>query len=245
LGISNDNNEFIIPLRFFCNNVQGNCAPLIALQYHELKINVKLNEFANCILDVTQLQLNPPIQMSLDVNYYYLDTDERRKFAQISHEYLIRQIQFTGAERIDNQQNCQIRLNFHHPGEIVIWTLHTNDDDDLFCGFNGDPYKDALISASFMFNNHERSNHDAYHYRVIDKHRCGMKIPKVPIYTFSFACKPDMKKIQPTGTCNFSKLNNVQLRLHMKPGVKYVRVWLVSRNVLRVMSGMAGLAYSM
>ena len=82
-----------IPLRFWFNRNPGLALPLIALQYHEVKINMTLNP--------ARTGWNGAVTMSdakLLVNYLYLDTDERRRFAQVSHEYLIEQVQHTGVE---------------------------------------------------------------------------------------------------------------------------------------------------
>jgi hypothetical protein len=59
---------------------------------------------------------------SLWVDYIYLDTDERRRFAQVSHEYLIEQLQYTGEESISNTSN-KIRLSFNHPSKELIWVV--------------------------------------------------------------------------------------------------------------------------
>ena len=103
-----------IPLQFwFCRN-PGLALPLIALQYHEVKINIEFRNAAECCGTETMpagLKLNAA---SLYVDYIYLDTDERRRFAQVSHEYLIEQLQFTGEESV-SQTNAKIKLNFNHP----------------------------------------------------------------------------------------------------------------------------------
>ena len=87
--IAPNSGECFIPLRFWFNRNAGLALPLIALQYHEVKILVE----ANSTTDM-------PADADLLVNYIYLDTDERRRFAQVSHEYLIEQVQHTGVETI-------------------------------------------------------------------------------------------------------------------------------------------------
>ena len=63
----------------------------------------------------------------LYVDYIYLDTDERRRFAQVAHEYLIEQLQHTGEETISSASSQQIKLNFTHPVKEIIWvTQPTN-----------------------------------------------------------------------------------------------------------------------
>ena len=120
-----------IPLEFwFCRNI-GLALPLIALQYHEVKIKIEFETAANClyvpnsttaVASLTDYKLTSP---NLWVDYIYLDTDERRKFAQLSHEYLIEQLQFTGQETL-NSNGSRIKLNFNHPCKELVWVAKNN-----------------------------------------------------------------------------------------------------------------------
>ena len=117
-----------IPLQFwFCRN-PGLAIPLIALQYHEVRINVEFEQWINCCYyELTGSQTAPvSIQSltaaSLYIDYIYLDTEERRRFAQQTHEYLIEQLQFTGAESITSSSN-KIQLNFNHPVKELVWVV--------------------------------------------------------------------------------------------------------------------------
>jgi hypothetical protein len=99
--------------------------PLIALQYHQVKIYVKFRPADQCFIasdayksGSSNLELE---DVSLYVNYVYLDTEERRRFAQVSHEYLIEQIQFTGEESIGSGSSVKYRLNFNHPIKALYW----------------------------------------------------------------------------------------------------------------------------
>jgi hypothetical protein len=115
-----------IPLEFwFCRQI-GLALPLIALQYHEVKLKIEFESFNNCAYTAasgaapggTAPKLSNP---NLWVDYIFLDTDERRKFAQLSHEYLIEQLQFTGSESISTGSSSRIKLNFNHPCKELIW----------------------------------------------------------------------------------------------------------------------------
>ena len=158
-----------IPLQFwFCRN-PGLALPLIALQYHEVKINITFNDLDNCAVGfnkatnptggnptevgtntifsgvgvqnsgdnkANRVDLHNPVSFKntdlclrdscLLVDYIYLDTDERRRFAQVSHEYLIEQLQYTGEESI-NSQNTKIKLNFNHPVKELVWVVQKNE----------------------------------------------------------------------------------------------------------------------
>jgi hypothetical protein len=117
-----------IPLQFwFCRN-PGLAIPLIALQYHEVRINVEFEQWINCCYYELTGSTAPATSIqsltaaSLYIDYIYLDTEERRRFAQQTHEYLIEQLQFTGAESITSSSN-KIQLNFNHPVKELVWVV--------------------------------------------------------------------------------------------------------------------------
>ena len=123
-----------VPLQFwFCRN-PGLALPLIALQYHEVKINIELRPLDECLFAVKDLSKDSGSQKttnsyakslvaaSLYVDYVFLDTDERRRMAQNPHEYLIEQLQFTGDESIGSSSN-KIKLNFNHPCKELVWVV--------------------------------------------------------------------------------------------------------------------------
>ena len=130
-----------IPLLFwFCRN-PGLALPLIALQYHEVKINLDLRPIGECLWAVNTLSAVSGTQSvttayqqslvaaSLYVDYIFLDTDERRKMAQNPHEYLIEQVQFTGDESVGSSSN-KIKLNFNHPVKELIWVVQPDANVD-------------------------------------------------------------------------------------------------------------------
>ena len=130
-----------IPLQFwFCRN-PGLALPLIALQYHEVKINIEFNSLSECYYSLkkngaadainTMTGLSLGSNTNLYVDYIYLDTAERQRFAQVSHEYLIEQLQFTGSESIPaNQTNNKIRMNFNHPVKEIVWVVQPDKNVD-------------------------------------------------------------------------------------------------------------------
>jgi hypothetical protein len=139
-----------IPLQFwYCRN-PGLALPLIALQYHEIRINLDLRPIDECLWAmteltgegssckrVTQAYQQSIVAASLYVDYVFLDTDERRRMAQNPHEYLIEQVQFTGDESVGSSSN-KIKLNFNHPCKELIWVVQPDANVDycasLECG---------------------------------------------------------------------------------------------------------------
>jgi hypothetical protein len=135
-----------IPLQFwFCRN-PGLALPLIALQYHEVKINLEFRNYKDLIGYTGTEPSNVSLKnASLFVDYIYLDTDERRRFAQVSHEYLIEQLQFTGDESV-NQTNVKVKLNFNHPCKELIWVVQLDN-----C-VNTNKHAEALVPGRQWFN---------------------------------------------------------------------------------------------
>jgi len=135
-----------VPLQFwYCRN-PGLALPLIALQYHEVKINLDLRPIDECLWAVGSLncgvnnvssnggRVNTAynqslVAASLYVDYVFLDTDERRRMAQNPHEYLIEQLQFTGDESVGSSSN-KIKLNFNHPVKELIWVVQPDQNVD-------------------------------------------------------------------------------------------------------------------
>ena len=137
-----------VPLQFwFCKN-PGLALPLIALQYHEVKVNLDLRPIGECLwavkelyaasgsVQVSQAYQQSLVAASLYIDYIFLDTDERRKMAQNPHEYLIEQLQFTGDESVGSSSN-KIKLNFNHPCKELIWVVQPDANVDYCSSLEG------------------------------------------------------------------------------------------------------------
>jgi len=127
-----------VPLQFWFNRNPGLALPLIALQYHEVKVNIEFSKAASTEMTCgggrceKTPKVNAWTSAKLFVDYIYLDTDERRRFAQVSHEYLIEQLQYTGAETIPAASKSKsVRLNFNHPVKELIWRATGMSDQTL------------------------------------------------------------------------------------------------------------------
>jgi len=143
-----------VPFQFwYCRN-PGLALPLIALQYHEVKINLDIRPIDECLwavsslnsltdgnTKVTQAYNQSLVAASLYVDYVFLDTDERRRMAQNPHEYLIEQLQFTGDESVGSSSN-KIKLNFNHPCKELIWVVQPDENVD---------YCSSLTSGSLLY----------------------------------------------------------------------------------------------
>jgi len=315
-----NNTTLYIPLEFwFCRNV-GLALPLIALQYHEVKIKIDFETKANCLIDLKAATGNVSASeayttstvgdvanitdMSMWVDYIFLDTDERRRFAQLSHEYLIEQLQFTGTEMLNGGSTNRVKLNFNHPCKELVWVAKPNNysrkacwynytDTDIvdltsalvtevvpaasktqyiteyassnymagFDFFNGNasattigaasPFTDAILQLN---GNDRFSVRDGAYFSFVQPYQHHTNIPNNPgINVYSFALKPEDH--QPSGTLNMSRIDTATLMVTTKaittsltgtPALAYdgINIYAVNYNVLRILSGMGGLAYS-
>ena len=282
-------NRLYVPLQFWFNRNPGLALPLIALQYHEVKLNLITRAFADCVCVTAAATQSGTLSCLLYVDYVYLDTDERRRFAQVSHEYLIEQVQFTGSQTItNNSTNQNITLNFNHPVKELIW-VHTSSSRATSAASAGAcnwfNYSGKVIGAQLADTDGgdscqtallQLNGHDRFYVRYSDyfrkvqnyehHHRCprvGADIKgsntntkqssmRQYIYTYAFALSPE--EHQPSGTCNFSRIDNavlqltydvtIQTALNTGNGTLNLNIYAVNYNVLRIMSGMGGLAYS-
>lgn len=265
-----------IPLQFFFNRNVGLALPLIALQYHEVKIDLEFRPLAQLLKvenaeGVLEPGLLPQVSMqsaSLWVDYVYLDTDERRRFAQVSHEYLIEQLQYTGEETLTGTQE-KVRLNFNHPCKELIWVvrLQAAEDQCQWSNFtmgtvpgatNGTGAyvgADPLVTAKLQLNGHDRfATRGARYFNLVQPYQHHTNIPNTGIYVYSFALKPE--EHQPSGTCNMSRIDNATFQMTFQAAIfngtgqpqgqrtANLLMFACNYNVLRIMSGMGGLAYS-
>jgi len=228
---------------------------------------------------------------SLYVDYIYLDTDERRRFAQSSHEYLIQQLQFTGEESITGVKYKQ-KLSFNHPVSELIWVVQDDDmtlDAATYPAATSKPGKQwfnftdndepapasagadwngagaaggtlALQSSVLLgkgenpverckiqLNGHDRfSERDGRYFNLVQPFQHHENVPSAGINVYSFALKPEQH--QPTGTCNMSRIDTATLSVDLVPTLASkntkIRTFAINYNVLRIMSGMGGLAFA-
>ena len=254
VATADQNQKLDVPLMFWFNRNPGLALPLIALQYHEVKINLDLAEAASvgANMDLTTVKLW--------VDYIYLDTDERRRFAQVSHEYLIEQLQFTGDASISGT-TFRTELNFNHPCKELIWVYQVASQarggasqqpcqfttlEDAACTTN--PGATAILKLNGQDRFQERRMEYFRRVQGYKHHTNTARIAtanKQHIYLYSFALNPE--EHQPSGTCNFSRIDNTILSFNNFPSslsAGIVKVFAVNYNVLRIMSCMGGLAYS-
>jgi len=285
-----------LPLIFFFNRNPGLYLPLIALQYHEVRLDFDLTTYYDKYFST---------DFQVWANYVYLDTEERRRFAQKGHEYLIEQVQHTGGDSIAtvNDSAQLVRLSFNHPVKELIWcyanatatvvnsmwnfcTATANVNLTVSSNVNvgallphevGCPHlysnaaaATATISANvswveegikvtgaagyevgplnqfkLILNGQDRFKEQlGKYFNQYQPYVYHTGVPYPGIYVYSFALQPE--EHQPTGTCNFSRIDNAQVSVALKAGSQATlqKLFAVNYNILRIQSGMGGLAFS-
>jgi hypothetical protein len=308
LAVTNSTARVYLPLLFFFNRNPGLFLPLIALQYHEVRLDFDLTAYYQSYFGTNAVEVW--------ANYVYLDTEERRRFAQKGHEYLIEQVQHTGGDTISNSSETSaalVRLSFNHPVKELVW-CYQNPAASATANLNamwnfstatanvnvtvspvtvatatsvgqlphevGCPHLFSNISSgtsnSYWIEEGDRSNAAAGGYEVGPLHQFKLVLngqdrfkeqlgkyfnqyqpylyhtgtPYPGIYVYSFALQPE--EHQPTGTCNFSRIDNAQVSVNLKStggaglaaGYTLQKMFAVNYNILRIQSGMGGLAFS-
>ena len=279
-----------LPLIFFFNRNPGLALPLIALQYHEVRIDFDLASNFDKYLN--------PSTFKVWGNYIYLDTEERRRFAQKGHEYLIEQVQHTGSDSVTSNATKQVRLSYNHPVKELVWCVNAGSAASTglwnFCsnaaaadvvvdcspekagqgqvtpgqvgqpllvvGANGGTeswQEDGTASDTasvgpvdtfkLVLNGQDRfKEQSGKYFNQVQPYQHHSGSPYAGVYSYSFALKPE--EHQPTGTCNFSRIDNAQVAIKCRnvggATSKNLDMFAVNYNVLRVQSGMGGLAFS-
>jgi hypothetical protein len=265
-------NRLLIPLQFwFCRN-PGLAIPLIALQYHEVKLDITFEKFTRLIVGVKDGLYQPIVQNNQVLpsfsntfkiwnTYYFLDTTERRKFAQNPHEYLIEQVQTQDGNLDSLTEANYIRLNLLHPTKELIFVLTRNNSNAPINDFsiganiipNGTPSQFApLRDFKLLLNGTDRfRERSGETFRLITPYDHHSRIPSNYIYSYSFALRPE--EHQPSGTCNFSRIDTAQLYFVLRNNTTNLQnytslptyyLYAPCYNIFRVMGGMGGLAYS-
>ena len=264
---------YYIPLTFCFQRTPGLAIPLIALQYHNINVNVWFRNYLDIIKtnllyasDSTTIssltsktggRIPSFVDCKLYVDFLYLDAEERRRFSSIPHEYLIETLQFLGDQPIDTgTTNQKIQLTFSHPVKELIWTytplenynVNTYSGNKIFeYSMTDQQYaaEDPVDSVKLLINGQDRfTTRPGAYFRLVQPYQHHTRVPSKKIYTYSFALNPE--DAQPSGSINYSRIDSSQLQLFFNSNITQgrIRVYATSYNVLRIASGQGGLAFS-
>jgi hypothetical protein len=260
--------KLYIPLRFwFCKN-PGLALPLIALQYHPIRINLTLRPLNQLFVSqsltapgCTTLEVTPASISDLMLwgDYMYLDADERRRFVSNTHEYLIEQVQYTSQIPIaPGASSGSLRLEFNHPVREIFWYIQRDDMTRYHEYFNYSSLgtfevgnrQDILQDAVLQLDGFDRFQvRDAGYFRLVQPWQYHTVIPEdLFVYSYSFALRPE--DVQPSGSMNASRMDNIVLQVNVNAnlinaiGTLHARVYGVNHNVLRIADGFGGVLFT-
>ena len=230
-------NSSFVPLHFFFCDFNL-FLPLISLKFNECEIRIKWGPNVDKIAG-----------LKVFANYVYLDAAERLEMEKKNMDIIVTQVQRTVVDADENIFNLGL---FNHPVKTLFFGFEAEDIDlttdtwtfdSAAMRLNGNVLFEGLTPTYF---------HTAqiyYHTKYGDQH--FEPVLKTPRYTryFMFSFAQDASSYLPTGTCNFSRLDNVTLSFNglLKRSGRTnttFKVYAVNYNILRVRDGMAGILYS-
>ena len=234
--------KLYIPLQFWFNKNPGLYLPLLALQYHPIRINLKLRPLSQLIqfydtacgansgpcANAPELEPAKIIDFRMYGDYVNLDTEERRRFVSNSHEYLIEQIQYTPNISIpDKTTTATVSLDFNHPLREIIWVIQRDCMSSVNDWFNYSPLStflgevgndgiNMLQQALIQLDGYDRFEvRDAGYFRLVQPYQYHTNVPTDTfIYCYSFAIRPE--ELQPSGSLNASRIDSMNLQIALR-----------------------------
>lgn len=266
-----------VPLLFWFNRFNGLALPLIALENNDVIFRLKtrsLDKIAQIEpeteikvegigegLNIYDLEQDEQIVMDINLyaDYIFLNSDERKRFAQVSNEYLIEHHQVNDFENI-SKENYEIELDFLHPCRHIVWFVrkqsYINNNDEGSKKLQWDNYtanenkkNNPILETEIFFHGQKRTEikHSKY-YNYIQPDIHFLRTPDDGVNVYSFALKP--YEYQPNGSCNLSRLTSFKMKflfdseLFKDDDMIDLRVIATTNNILRFAGGHGALAFS-
>jgi len=263
---------YYVPMKFCYNRNPGLYMPLVALPYHELKMNFDINTYLNCvkcnypITSLTSKNGATPLSitnMKIYCDYVFLDAPERIRMSEIQHEYLVTQLQWQGSEPVTSptaptgSQNRKFTLNFNHPVRELIFVYQAAGTYDSNPVTGNDIFNyemplptttgnEVFEEVKLIINGSDRfSARPGAYFRLVQPYEHHVRVPNKSIYMYSFALE-DADSKQPNGSSNFTRFDSAQLQVVLNAGLPSgrVQIYAPNFNILRIAAGMGGLAFS-
>lgn len=266
-----------VPLQFWFNRYSGLSIPLVALEYHDVRLEIKFRKLEDVsyiekdkmikytetreglFLDEVVDEMEIDFQARLLVDYIYLDGPERRRFAQSSHEYLIDQLQMLEFEDVTERRLQVVVNNFVHPSKELIWTAQKMSYTENLTGYERNRWDNYSLTdenrgniiafTTIDFNSYNRvPKLDGNYFNYVQPYQHHSSTPSDGVNMYSFSLFPEEN--QPSGGANMSRLSRVMMvfdfseDLDLNEEPLRVRVYSRNYNILRLISGMGGLAYT-
>ncbi len=258
-----------IPLQFwFCKN-PGSYLPLIAMQYHPVRITIQFRGLQELFMKTSTTAACQQTVLPASItncmlygDYVYLSEEERRRFVSAAHEYLIEQIQYTPPIAIPaGATSATVPMEFNHPLREFFWYIRSNRMESYNEWFNfsnlaaiesGYKRTDLLDTAVLQLDGYDRFDaREATYFRLVQPYQRHTITPVDRyIYNYSLALWPE--QAQPSGSLNASRIDNlvfqftfpVETPVLPDPGAQTTRVYTRNHNILRVIEGFGGLLFT-
>lgn len=193
------------------------------------------------------------------VNYIYLDTDERKKFVTSRHDYVIEQLIYPGEQTIESP-NRKVNINVIQPSKLLVWVVqyaylkdknnndHFNYTDNYKYIDNKQIGKSIVKNETILLNSNERlSNRDFNYFNYTQAYQNFKYSIDNGINAYSFGLEP--LEIFPTGTCNMSQIDNINIQLNLIKEVNIsnqtkFRSYSIGYNICRVINGLLGIVFT-
>ena len=253
-----------VPLRFSFNTSPGSALPMLALQFHDCKLNFEFRSFlelvkTNVPLVNVQKELSM-VQCKLFATYVFLSQEERMRFAQMPHEYLIEQVQaqvenVAAAANLDGVVNRKITLTLNHPIKEILFVYQASASTakDSVGGNNWFEYnipgyetEEIFEEANIQMNGHDRFvKRPAKYWRLVEPWSHHTRCPTKKVHCYSFALHPESWQ-NPSGAANFSRIDSAHLNLTLNPHIAAgkLRIHALGYNILRIAQGLSGLVFA-
>lgn len=247
------------PLPFWFTLASGAALSLASLAYHGVQLWVdftaleKLVVVSSPTVSVVKAREGVPLtsadlKANLEITHVFLDNLERDKFSQNHYEQLV--IQNQSFYMTTSSSQVRLNLSFNHPVTEIFWGIRRQCQErcNNWGNLSGVDGRDPLRSAQLLLNSQSRwGTKPALYFRAVQPYQHHSNIPDAFIYCFSFSLDPE-NSVSPSGTCNFSRLDNVELILELQESLakETCTVFCFARNynILRFREGVAGLAYN-
>ena len=258
---NSNSKKLYIPLKFWFTKNPGLSIPLIALQYHEIKINIEFKNWNEIIKSNISnfITTNTKIKAHIIADYIHLDDNEKKFFTATNHEYLIEQLQILSEYDItNNTTTAKVPLDFSHPIKEIVWVIadNVNHSQNTKTGNNwlsytsiSSSYGDTFTTAKITMNGLDRTNDmSCEYYRQVIPYESYTYLPRKYIYCYSFSLNPT--QFQPSGSCNYSKINKSYLQINFNPinnigGTTNgrIKIYGTNYNILSIKQGMGGVLF--
>lgn len=248
----------IISKKLYFNKIKGDILmdPKYKLvgQTSGYEITLKTNYIT--VKDMDFFNSNPPSMIGayLMINYIYLDNLERQIFRESDHQYLI-ELPTKITPRIVNNNVTSYKLNLKNPQKLLIFyaKLLSNIQINDYFNFSINPieldkqYNNIINQVKLNINSIERVEiYDFEYFSLIEQFKSKFNHRLKNIGVYSFALHP--LDYQPSGSMNFSKVDDAYLDLTLNQKISYnhpveISAFGLEYNVFRVINGLAGLAF--